>query len=215
LRSTAELFEVLEQRPEFLFIPLVLLVFGPGLLSSGPASLSVFLQYLLNPNPDPGYAPIHVVTFSAAWGSLLLGIYKLRERLGLLRSILVSASVPFGATGLFEIVYLSLGRLSQPWAFSQPDWVGLLIWSSPVIATLPFWRRRMKFPLAMLITTGAGFLIWFIVGYPQVTWGNFFQLPVAYLLNSTLKLLCFMVFLIPLLSYSKEQLFSFQRVSEK
>ncbi len=196
----------LKERPELLFLPLVFLVVALGWFISGPSWFSKLLQYLLSPNPDPSYAPVHFVTFTAAWISFGISLWKCRG-LTFKQNALLSASVPFGGTGLFEIIYQALGKLSQPAAFQATalQWTGVVAWAALGLVAVPYWQITKAF-YGVLAGTIVGFLAWFVIGYPQVTWGTMFQQPTAYLLNSALKLTCILLFLVPIKPPKAQQL---------
>src|SRR5689334_4619553 len=100
---------VLQKRPELLFVPLTGACF---LLSLAPFAYGWkwgqnFVHYLVSPTASL----ISPVTWSAAWitfGSSFLLMF-LWTRLNALRCAMVAASIPFGATGLFEIAFQMIG----------------------------------------------------------------------------------------------------------
>jgi len=59
---------------------------------------------------------IFPLTYFMAWASLLYAFYILRSRIRLntTKAIILSMSVPFAATGLFEGIYQNLFMLSRP-----------------------------------------------------------------------------------------------------
>ena len=190
------------QRPELLFISLASTIIIVNVAHSGTSWLLLFFRYLTNPNPSPSYAPVHFITLTAVWASffLCLGVCIRLPHLKVLRSVTLSASIPFGGTGLFEIVYQLIGRSAQPWAFHMTifEWVMLIVWAGMGAVTIPFWRLTKDWVVLGAVTL-TGFLIWYVVGFPQVTWGGFSQEPLAYCFNSSLKLGCLLIFLMPIL----------------
>jgi hypothetical protein len=188
------------EKPEYLFIPIALLVISVNLTHYGPSWFLIFLEYLTNPNPDPAYVPIHFVTLAAAWSTFTVCfVTRIRHsHLAVARSFMISASIPFGGTGLFEIIYQLMGRFLQPWAFHMTtfDWVTLIIWTSLGVVNMPLWRLTPDWFMLTFLTM-TGFLAWCMVGFPQVTWGNVFEEPVAYFFNSMLKIATCAMFLVP------------------
>jgi hypothetical protein len=111
---------------------------------------------------------------------------------------MVAASIPFGATGLFEILFQAIGVTVRPlgFYFGPYDWFAISLWTAIGITGLPFWKITRVFWLSLAVTAG-GFWAWVLVGYPQVTWGTIENVPVAYAFNSALKVMTFVLFALP------------------
>jgi hypothetical protein len=191
---------VLQERPELLFVPLtgVCLLFSLAPFAYGWQWGENFIRYLSSPTANQ----ISPVTWSAAWisfGGTFLLTY-LWTRLNALRCAMVAASIPFGATGLFEILFQGTGLTFRPlWFRWGPyDWFALALWTIIGITGVPFWRITRLFWLSLVVFAG-GFSVWELVGYPQATWGNIESVPVGYGFNIALKLMAFVVFVLPTL----------------
>src|SRR5713101_4222848 len=108
---------MLQERPELLFVPLTGVCF---LLSLAPFAYGWqwgqnFIHYLTSPTSNQ----ISPVTWSAAWitfGSTFLLTFRW-TRLNALRCAMVAASIPFGATGFFEILFQGIGLTVRPLGF--------------------------------------------------------------------------------------------------
>ena len=189
------------QKPEYFFVPIVTILITMNVAREGTRWFDVFFEYLTNPNPDPTTVPIHPVTVLAAWTTfaIALTVFAKYSRINLWRSLMLSAAIPFGATGLFEIIYEILGDTIQPGAFHLGtfDWLSLILWTSLGAVTIPFWKFTKEW-LLLMIGTSLGFTIWAIIGFPQVTWGTLYQEPLAYIFNSTLKISTFLIILVPI-----------------
>ena len=189
---------VLQERPELLFLPLTGVCF---LLSLAPFAYGWqwgqnFVHYLVVPTANQ----ISPITWSAAWitfGSTFL-LLSLWTRLNVLRCAMVAASIPFGATGLFEILFQGVGLTVRPlgFYFGPYDWFAISLWTAIGITGVPFWKITRLFWLS-LVTTAAGFWAWVLVGYPQVTWGTIESVPLAYGFNLALKVMAFVLFALP------------------
>lgn len=191
--------EWLRRHPELIVLPVLALTFGlndlPG--AYGPAYLEKFVEYLT----DPAQGGIFPFTWTAAWASFL-AVAAAAERwstLGRARGLLVAGSVPFAATGLFEIVYQFVGAQVQPSAFRLApfDWFSLVLWTAVGAVGLLYARLAWDFGLAAG-AFAAGFVAWGLDGYPQITWGTIEQVPVAYAFNIALKGLAFLLILLPI-----------------
>ncbi len=191
---------MLQVRPELLFVPLTGVCF---LLSLAPFAYGWqwgqnFVHYLVVPTANQ----ISPVTWSAAWitfGSTFLLMF-LWTRLNALRCAMVAASIPFGATGLFEIIFQAIGVTVQPLGFyMRPyDWFAISLWTAIGITALPFWKLTRVFWLAVAGIIG-GFWAWVLIGYPQASWGTIESVPVPYAFNIALKVMTFVLFALPML----------------
>jgi hypothetical protein len=190
---------ILQNRPELLFVPLTAVCF---LLSLAPFAYGWgwgqnFVHYLIDPTANQ----ISPITWSAAWvcfGITFL-LMRLRTRLNALRCAMVAASIPFGATGLFEIVFQAIGVTIQPQTFHMGlyDWFAISLWMAIGITGLPFWRMTSMFWFSLSLTL-AGFCTWVLVGYPQVGGGSIGNVLLAYAFNGSLKIMMFVLFMLPI-----------------
>lgn len=112
---------------------------------------------------------------------------------------MVAASIPFGATGLFEIVFQAIGVTIQPLVFymSLYDWFAISLWTAIGITGLPFWRMTGIFWLSLSLII-AGFCAWVLAGYPQVSGDPTGNVQLAYAFNGSLKLMMFVLFTLPI-----------------
>jgi len=110
---------------------------------------------------------------------------------------MVAASIPFGATGLFEILFQAIG-VAVHFTWGLYDWFALLLWTAIGITGVPFWKITRLFWLSMALFAG-GFSAWMLVGFPQVTSGTIGSVPVAYGFNIALKVMAFVLFVLPTL----------------
>ena len=111
---------------------------------------------------------------------------------------MVAASVPFGATGVFELFFQAIGVSLRGFQWSAYDWFALSLWTVIGLTGLPFWRLTRMFWFWLAATVG-GFGAWALVGYPQINWGTGENVPLAYSFAVALKLTAFLVFTMPLI----------------
>jgi hypothetical protein len=180
-----------------LFVPItgVCLLFSLAPFAYGWQWGLNFIHYLLVPTANQ----ISPVTWSAAWltfGTTFFLMF-LRTRLNVLRCMMVAASIPFGATGLFEILFQLIG-VTVHFRWGPYDWFALLLWTAIGIAGVPFWKITRLFWLSLTVFAG-GFSVWLLAGFPQVTWGTIESVSVAYGFNIALKAMAFIVFALPTL----------------
>lgn len=190
---------IFQNRPELLFLPLsgVCFLFSLAPFAYGWGWGQNFVHYLIDPTANQ----ISPVTWSAAWvgfGSTFL-LMRLRTRLKAFRCAMVAASIPFGATGLFEIVFQAIGITIQPLTFhmSPYDWFAISLWTAIGITGLPFWRMTWIFWLSLSLII-AGFCAWVLAGYPQVSGDPTGDLQLPYAFNGSLKLMMFVLFTLPI-----------------
>jgi hypothetical protein len=193
---------VLQERPELLFVPLTGVCF---LLSLAPFAYGwqwgqTFVHYLVVPTANQ----ISPVTWSAAWISFVGTFFLmfLWTHLNTWRCAMVAASIPFGATGLFEILFQSIG-VTVHFAWGPYDWFAISLWAAIGITGLPFWKLTWVFWLSLAGIIG-GFWAWALVGFPQVTWGTIENVPVAYAFNIGLKVMIFVLFALPTIQGIRE-----------
>jgi hypothetical protein len=189
-----------QERPELLFVPLtgVCLLLSMAPFAYGWQWGQNFVHYLVSPTANQ----ISPVTWSAAWvtfGTTFFLMFRW-TRLNALRCAMVGASIPFGATGLFEVLFQGIGLTFRPlWFHWGPyDWFVLLLWTSIGITGVPFWKITRLFWFSLAVFVG-GFSAWVLAGYPQATWGTIESVPVAYGFNIILKAMAFVLFSLPLL----------------
>jgi len=182
------------------FLPLIVLLFAVNDASFGfgPQYSLKFVAYL----SDPRQGGIFPFTWSASWVTFVIAwVAGVRwTSLGRWRSLVVAASLPFGATGAFEIVYQFTGAEVQPWGFQMSafSWISIVLWTAVAATSLPYWRVTWDFGVLVALFAG-GFIGWAALGYPQITWGAISQEPLAYGFNIALKGGAFLLFLLPTL----------------
>jgi hypothetical protein len=188
------------EHPECVFLPLVILLFlvNDAPFGFGPGYSIKFVAYL----GDPGQGGIFPVTWAASWCTFVIAAVAGRRwtNLGTVRSMLVAASLPFGATGVFEIVYQLVGDWVQPGGFhmSHFSWISIVLWAAVGATSFVYWRVSWEFGLVVVLLVG-GFLAWAAEGYSQITWGSITAEPWAYGFNIALKVGAFVLFLLPTL----------------
>ena len=141
---------------------------------------------------------ISPITWSAAWitfGATLILMVR-RTRLSVLRCVIVAVSIPFGATGVFEIFFQAIGVSVRGFQYGLYDWFAISLWAAIGITGVPFWKLTKMFWFWLVVTIG-GFGAWALVGYPQVGWGTGENIPAAYAFNMTLKVMVFILFATP------------------
>jgi hypothetical protein len=191
--------ESFQERPELLFVPLTGVCF---LLSLAPFAYGLqwgqlFVYYLVTPTANQ----ISPVTWTAAWTTfgLTLVLMVRWTRLSILRCAMVAVSVPFGATGVFEIIFQAIGVSVRGFHWGPFDWFAISLWTAIGITGLPFWRLTKMFWFWLAGTIG-GFGAWALVGYPQVGWGVGESVLVAYTFNIALKVMVFFLFATPMVN---------------
>jgi hypothetical protein len=189
-----------QERPELLFMPLtgVCLLFSLAPFAYGWQWGLNFIHYLISPTANQ----ISPVTWSASWITFA-SIFSLMfwwTRLSVLRCVMVAASIPFGSTGLFEILFQGIGLTFKPlWFHWGPyDWFALSLWTAIGITVVPFWKITRLFWIS-LTALAVGFSAWVLSGYSQATWGTIETVPIAYAFNITLKVMAFVLFALPTL----------------
>ena len=187
-----------QERPELLFMPLTGACF---LLSLAPFAYGLpwgqrFVYYLLTPTANQ----ISPATWSAAWitfGATFILMVR-RTHLTALRCAMVASSIPFGATGVFEISFQTIGVSVKGFQWGPYDWFAITLWAAIGITGIPFWRITKMFWLLLAGTVG-GFIGWTLAGYPQVGWiGD--NIPEAYVFNIILKLAVFLLLAMPVVN---------------
>lgn len=123
-------------------------------------------------------------------------------RLNVMRCAMVAASIPFGATGLFEILFQTIG-VTVHFTWGPYDWFAISLWAAIGITGLPFWKLTWVFWFSLAGIIG-GFWAWALLGFPQVTWGTIENVPVAYAFNIALKVMTFVLFALPMVQGIRE-----------
>ncbi|HEV2316004.1 MAG TPA: hypothetical protein VGV89_00290 [Thermoplasmata archaeon] len=193
----------LRARPELIAIPtaVAFLVFTvlydwatePG-LSTPFTFLGALLVALVLGPPGENLGPIFPITWVSAWVTFFVVLWLLRTRteLGTVRAVLVAATVPFGATGVFEISYQLMGSVLQPWAF-HAVYAWWVLWTAIGFTGIGYFRFGRA---VWVLLTGylGGFLAWGATGFDQVEWGPPATHPLAYGFNIPLKIAAFVLF---------------------
>ena len=111
---------------------------------------------------------------------------------------MVAASIPFGATGVFEILFQAIGVSVGGFQWGPYDWFAITLWAAIGITGIPFWRLTKMFWLLFAGIIG-GFIGWTLAGYPQVgSIGD--NVPEAYVFNVILKLTVFLLLAMPVVN---------------
>lgn len=164
-----------------------------------------YLAALFGGPTAEGQGPVFPVTWVASILSFGVALVLLRARTPLdwKRSVLISGSIPFAATGSFEITYQASGSILQPWAFHAlyPFWI---LWTSIGLVGVGYFAPGRYFWLTF-VSFLTGFLAWDLSGFSQVEWGPPSSYPIAYAFNIPLKIAAFALFLL-LLHYGTAKL---------
>lgn len=195
---------LLQKRPELIFLPVACIFLVVNVGGYGEKFIVSFIQYFTLQLSNQ----IFPFTLAFAWivfvSTLVISLKY--AHLGFARSFIISGSLPFAGAGGFELIYQMIGTIVQPCCFGATaaspfgpyEILSALTWVSLGFTGLGFWKLTRKFWIASLIVV-AGFALWVLIGFPQVTWGDFSQYPLAYVLNIGLKGGLFAVFAIPLI----------------
>lgn len=141
--------------------------------------------------------PIFPITIVMAWVTFL-GVLIWKRALGI-RGFIVAGCAPFGGAGLFELVYQAVGSSVQPSSWYHAplmSWLSLLAWIAVGLTGIFFWTLNRVW----IGTLGAFvvlFVLWTVTGYQTITLGGFDHYPLAYFFNSSLKIVSFLIFLLP------------------
>lgn len=202
--NTTPMKNLLQKRPEIIFFPVACIFLVVNLGGYGEKFIVSFVQYFTLQLSNQ----IFPFTLAFAWIVFLstLVISLKYTHLGFTRSFIISGSLPFAGAGGFELIYQMIGAIVQPCCFGASaaapfgpyEILSALTWVSLGFTGLGFWKLTRKFWIASSIVI-AGFALWVLIGFPQVTWGSFFQYPLGYILNIGLKGGLFTVFAIPLI----------------
>ncbi|MFI5420756.1 MAG: hypothetical protein ACHQ1H_07280 [Nitrososphaerales archaeon] len=114
---------------------------------------------------------IFPITYALAIFIFFFFYFRFRKNVGLdrKRSLLLSATIPFGFVAFFETVYQELFSAVRPQLFHTPPSGQLLLasWILLSLSTVPYWKLTRKFYPVIAVDIG-GFLIWLALGYPQI-----------------------------------------------
>lgn len=145
----------------------------------------------------PANSPVFPITYVSAIILFTVGLFQLR-RLGA-RAIVLSLSMVFAATSLFEFAYRGLLSNALPQPISGPL-VNLssIAWG---FSSSPYWKARLKVTLILAVYVGL-WASWYFAGYPQVYGPNPFF---AYAFNVPLKIMSYGIFLVLIPSTASAQ----------
>lgn len=142
-------------------------------------------------------------TYASALALFGFGWYVFQRRgLGWLRSVLLAWPLPFAATSAFEGVYWNIGYIFRPGrffpatAYGNP-WVGDLInvsWVALAFVSAPYWRPNLRLVLTTLAVWAGGWILWVVLGFPQITDSSPTAAGVAFAINVPLKVVSFVLF---------------------
>jgi hypothetical protein len=191
---------LLRTRPEFWFAATAALSAVTSFTAAGTALLGpAVIRRLSGMTPDP----ILPFTLAAALVSAIVVWRALARRSTLsgARRLLVAISVCIGPVGAFEIPFqLIRGYVFPSLAGGEVGagtWLALSSWVLVGLTGLALMRFSWRF-VGLGMATVLGFLAWWAVGFPQVTFGSPTQVAVAYLFNVPLKFAAFALFALPL-----------------
>lgn len=109
-------------------------------------------------------------TYLSAVGLFIFALWSLRYYTSTPKAFLLAIPFPFAATSLFEQTYQTLGWLagtSGPTSVSFLAWGVNLSFIIAVLSSASYWRFN-KYFLVFLATLAAGFLVWYLSGFPQI-----------------------------------------------
>jgi hypothetical protein len=189
----SDILRILRERPELWFVPAIVLSLVTAFTEIGEAALGpAVLRRLALTTPDP----ILPFTLTAALVTAPFLVLQMRRRTSLSRwrAVVIGASVPVGAVGLFEIPYQEIR------AAAFPGLAGVGLPTGAVVALTAWilvgfsgigWMRFDRVTAALGLALILGFAAWWALGYPQVVTPPGGNLPIAYAFNVGLKWLCF------------------------
>jgi len=207
---------LLRSHPELLAVPLGTYFWIGSFTSVGVASeASNEAQQILMPGSH-GPDPILPLTLACALLAFLLTYVAVTRRTvrdtnegrisHYLRPLLIAAPLPIGAVGLFELVFQFELSRAIPTLWFLLDSHGLICLSS--MAGLGFigvgWWNPDRVWSILLIGTAAGFVVWFLVGFPlpiHDTAGYYVpnrNIPLGFAFDASLKAAVFAVLTYPI-----------------
>jgi hypothetical protein len=191
---------ILRSRPEFWFFVTVI---ASGLTSFTSAGTRVLgpavIRRLSGVTPDP----ILPFTLSAALVSAIIVWWQLARLsdLSRVRRFLITMSICVGPVGAFEVPYQAIRGYvfasSLGGEASIGTWIALGCWILVGLTGIG-WMRVTRRTWILAAAMAIGFLGWWAVGYPQVTFSTSSQVAIAYLFNVPLKFGAFALFVLPL-----------------
>jgi hypothetical protein len=162
------------QKPELLIIPLLsfwLIVNVPNWPMFNGSIIVLLANWGTIGAISGSTNSIFPLTYSLAVFSFIFFLLRFRKNLNLgwKRSILLSATIPFGFAAFFETVYQEVFAVVRPKDFHIPLSGQLLLasWIILGLSTLQYWRITRKF-YAVITVDVVLFLIWMGIGYPQI-----------------------------------------------
>ncbi len=162
---------------------------GAGLLSGGS---QWFLNFYLFFTFQAVNGPIYPVTIAMAWTAFLVVLYKQRRK-GI-NGFLAAGSAPFGGAALYEISKDTVGFF-HGWGFNPLSAVDLLVWIGVGLAGVYYWRES-RAAAGLFVAFCLLFALWSLMGYPQIS--SVPASPAAFAFNILLKIISFLIFMIPL-----------------
>ncbi len=156
----------------------------------GIGGLVYFFRFFLLQEPN---GPIFPVTISMVWLTFLTVWWRRRD-LGF-KGFIVAGCAPFGGAGLYEIAQDAVGQSAFGWRFDPMGLFDLAVWVAVGLTGVYYWKRG-KTTLTLALLFVIGFLAWGLIGFPQITASQ--PEPVAFAFNVALKVLSFLIFLVPL-----------------
>lgn len=159
-----------------------------GVVPYGIGWLVAFIRFFLLQALN---GPISYVTLAMAWTSFLTILWRRRD-LGK-RAVVVAGCAPFGGAGLYELTQDVVGLL-HGWRYDPVGLADLGAWVLVGLTGVYYWNRSRS-TLILPASFFLGFLLWSSIGFPQITWAD---PTVGYLFNVPLKVLAFLVFLVPM-----------------
>jgi len=136
------------------------------------------------------------VTYVSALATLAGSAYRFRRIMGLpwIGSLVLGAGLATAGAGLFELLWQGVGYLFYPSEITGGIWLANYVlngsWIFLSVGSIQYWNISRRF-LMTALTFVAGWVLWIALGFPQV-----FPSPglVALVMNSTLKILSFVIF---------------------
>ncbi|MFI5419663.1 MAG: hypothetical protein ACHQ1H_01710 [Nitrososphaerales archaeon] len=164
----------LRRKPELLILPFLsfwLIVNVPPWPMYGGSILVLVARWGTVGAVSGSTNSIFPLTYGLALFIFIFFYFRFRKNVGFdrKRSLLLSATIPFGFVAFFETVYQELFFVVRPQLFHTPPSGQLLLasWILLSLSTVPFWKITKKFYLVIAVDI-SGFLIWLALGYPQI-----------------------------------------------
>ncbi len=136
-------------------------------------------------------------TYGLSIFTFIFSFVRFRRNLkfGVFKSLSFAMTTPFAFVATFEGVYQNIFYFVAPNEFhtSIPYELLLASWLLLGFASCFFWKPSLKFYLLLLLDI-AGFMLWCLIGYPQINAGGLFGLY-ALILNIITKVSFALTFL--------------------